>query len=314
MKHLQTAATSIVVTAALAVAACGPASSEPSPSGPMTTSTTSTLPSSMIQSTPARGQDFKQLEKSYYDTRLGVYALDTETGRTVSWRSGERFAFASTIKAPLSAAVLDQVSRKDLSRVIRFGPEDLVPYSPITEQHLDDGMTLEAVIDAALRFSDNTAANLLFEQIGGPAGLDRALDRIGDRVTDPERVEPELNTAIPGDVRDTTTPRALAKTVGSYVVGHALPRHDRDLLRSMMVNNTTGDDLIRAGVPDGWVVADKTGSADYGVRNDVAIAYPPGRDPVLISVMSSRDQVDKPYDNAVIADATRLAIDGLRLR
>jgi beta-lactamase class A len=313
MKHLRTAATSLVVTAALTASACGPADSEPASPQPvsMTAMSTASITPSSIASTPdTRDKDFKELEKSY-DTRLGVYALDTQTGRAVSWRGGERFAFASTIKAPLSAAVLDAVSRKDLSRVIRFDEEDLVPYSPITEQHLEDDMTLRAVIDAALRFSDNTAANLLFDEIGGPAGLDRALDRIGDRVTDSRRVEPDLNTAIPGDVRDTTTPRAMATTVGTYVVGRALPRHDRDLLRTMMINNTTGDALIRAGVPDSWVVADKTGSADYGVRNDIAVAFPPGRAPVLIAVMSSRDRVDKPYDNAVIADATRVAVDAL---
>jgi len=314
MKHLRTATTSLAVTAILAVSACGgptdSGSSSPSPVSVTATSAAPTTPGSSAHSTTAHGEGFEDLEKSY-DTRLGVYALDTGTGRTVAWRSDERFAFASTIKAPLSAAVLDSVSRKDLSRVIRFDEKDLVPYSPVTEQHVEDGLTLRAVIDAALRFSDNTAANLLFDEIGGPRGLDRALDRIGDRVTDPQRIEPDLNTAVPGEVRDTTTPRALATTVGTYVVGRALPPSDRTLLRTMMVNNTTGDALIRAGVPDSWLVADKTGSADYGVRNDVAVAYPPGRAPVLIAVMTTRDQVDEPYDDAVVADATALAVDQL---
>lgn len=258
----------------------------------------------------AADRDFAALE-TRYDASVGVYARDTETGRTVTWRSGERFAFASTIKAPLAAAVLDRVSRRDLSRVIRFDEDDLVPYSPVTEQHLDDGMTLREVIDAALRFSDNTAANLLFDRIGGPAGMDRALDLVGDRVTDPERVEPDLNTAVPGDVRDTTTPRAIATTIGTYLLGDILPADDRELLRTTMVANTTGDALIRAGVPDGWVVADKTGSADYGVRNDVAVLFPPGRAPVLIAIMTSRDSVDDTSDDALVAEATRLAVDGL---
>jgi beta-lactamase class A len=310
----RTTAASFVVAAALAVTACGSSDRDapaPNPVDMAAVSTTSAASSSVAPSADSSTRDFADLEKSF-DVRLGVFALDTQTGRTVTWRGGERFAFASTIKAPLSAAVLDRVSRKDLSRVIRFDEDDLVPYSPITEKHLENGMTLRAVIDAALRFSDNTAANLLYDEIGGPDGLDRALDRVGDRVTDPERVEPDLNTAIPGDSRDTTTPRALATTVGTYVVGNALPRYDRDLLRSTMINNTTGDELIRAGVPDGWVVADKTGSADYGVRNDVAIAFPPGRSPILIAVMTTRDGVDDPYDNAAVAGATRIAVDALK--
>jgi beta-lactamase class A len=275
----------------------------------------STEVASGAASTPAATQTtaearFAAVERSY-DARLGVYVRDTATGRTVTWRSRERFPFASTIKAPLAGAVLQRVSREDLSRVVRFDRTDLVPYSPVTEKHLDDGMPLRDVIDAALRFSDNTAGNLLVEEMGGPAGLHRALARVGDRVTDPQRIEPDLNTAVPGEVRDTTTPRAIATTVGRYVLGNALPRYDRKLLRALMVTNTTGDKLIRAGVPEGWVVADKTGAASYGVRNDVAVAFPPGRAPVLIAVMTRRDKVDDPYDDALVADATRIAIDAL---
>ncbi len=293
----------VLTTAAfLAVTSCS-GGSETSPA--TATSATTETPSS----TTVR-LDLAALEASS-DARLGVFVRDTGSGRTVTWRSGERFPFASTIKAPLAGAVLDRTTHDDLSRVIRFDEDDLVPYSPVTEQHLDDGMTLRDVIDAALRFSDNTAANLLFDQIGGPAGLDRALDRLGDRVTTPERIEPDLNTAVLGDVRDTTTPRAIATTVGRYLLGATLPRDGRDLLRTLMVANTTGDRLIRAGVPDGWVVADKTGGADYGVRNDVAVAFPPGRAPVLIAVMSSRERVDDTYDDEVVAEATRLALEAL---
>ena len=124
-------------------------------------------------------------------------------------------------------------------------------------------------------------------------------------------MEPDLNTAIPGDVRDTTTPRAIATTLGRYVLGDVLPRYDRDLLRALMIGNTTGDALIRAGVPDAWTVADKTGSADYGVRNDIAVAFPPGRSPVLLAVLTTRDEVDEPYDDAAVAAATRAAVRAL---
>lgn len=302
MNNTRTAVAALAAATALAATACAPDQADASSPDAIDMST-APIPTRVAD-------DLTALEKTY-DARLGLFVLDTGTGRSVTWRSDERFAFASTIKAPLSGAVLDRVSQRDLSRVIRFTAQDLVPYSPVTEQHVDDGMTLRAIMDAALRFSDNTAANLLYAEIGGPDGLDRALDRVGDRVTDPERLEPDLNTAIPGDVRDTTTPQALARTVGTYVTGTALPRRDRALLRTMMVNNTTGDALIRAGVPDGWVVADKTGSADYGVRNDVAVLFPPRRSPVLIAVMSSRDGQDDTSDDAMIAEATRIAIGAL---
>ncbi|MRK02044.1 class A beta-lactamase [Aeromicrobium sp. S22] len=282
----------------LVAAACGPSSAD--------------APPARASATPDVRDGFAALETSY-DTRLGVFAVDTGTGRRVTWRGTERFPFASTIKAPLAAVVLDRTSRRGLARTIRYDASDLLPGSPVTEKHLADGLPLRDLIDAALRFSDNTAANLLFEQIGGPAQLDRELDRIGDRVTNPERTEPDLNSAVPGDVRDTTTPQALATTVGEYVVGKALPRHDRDFLRTTMVDNTTGDALIRAGVPKGWVVADRTGGASHGVRTAVAVAFPPGRSPVLIAVMSRRDQIGDEYDDAVIADATQIAIGALGL-
>jgi beta-lactamase class A len=306
LKNAQRGRTVIVLAAICAAASCASDGTEAADRS-LTVSARSPTTTTATAATDAA---FAALEATY-DTRVGVYVRDTATGRTVTWRSDERFPFASTVKAPLAGAVLERVSRQDLSRVVRFDRADLVPHSPVTEQHVDDGMPLRDVIDAALRFSDNTAGNLLFEQIGGPPGLGRALGRLGDRITDSQRIEPDLNTAVPGEVRDTTTPRAIATTVGAYVLGEALPRDDRELLRTLMIANTTGDGLIRAGAPDGWVVADKTGGASYGVRNDVAVAFPPGRGPVLIAVMTRRDQADDTYDDAVVADATRIAIGAL---
>ncbi|MFC5678789.1 class A beta-lactamase [Aeromicrobium endophyticum] len=305
----RSASVGLAVSAVLAVTACTRGGADTSPRSP--SAKHAPAAASAPAATPITADaELAALEASS-NARVGVYVRDTVTGRTVAWRSGERFPFASTIKAPLAGAVLERVSHADLSRVVRFDRADLVPHSPVTEQHVDDGMPLRDVLDAALRFSDNTAANLLFDEIGGPAGLDRALERLGDRLTDPRRIEPDLNTAVPGEVRDTTTPRALATTVGAYLLGDALPKDDRELLRTLMVTSTTGDGLIRAGVPDGWVVADKSGGAAYGVRNDVAIAYPPGRGPVLIAVMTRRGQADDAYDDAAVAGATRIAVAAL---
>lgn len=253
---------------------------------------------------------FRGLE-STYDARLGVYAVDTGTGRTVAYRPDERFAFASTYKALAAAALLDRTTPAELDRVVHYTAADLVSYSPVTEKHVDTGMTLRELADAAVRVSDNTAGNLLFRELGGPNGLERDLRAIGDRVTDPERIETELNSAVPGEVRDTSTPRALARDLRAYALGGALPTGDRTQLIDWMSGNATGDALIRAGVPDGWTVADKSGAGSYGTRNDIAVLFPPSGAPIVLTVLSSRDTADAAYDDALIADAAAAVVDAL---
>lgn len=263
-------------------------------------------------SAPAPGPDtgFRQLERKF-DARLGVYAIDTGTGRTVAYRPDERFAYCSTFKALATAQVLDDTTDAELDRVVRYSADDLVTYSPVTQQHVADGMTLRAIADAAMRYSDNTAANLLLRHLGGPPEVKRKLGETGDSTTDPVRSETDLNEAKPGDHRDTSTPRALAQDLRAYAVGDALEPADRDVLTGWLRGNTTGGELIRAGAPAGWVVGDKTGSGNYGTRNDIAVLWPPGRPPIVLVVLSSRDEKDATYDNALVAEAAEVAIAAL---
>ena len=256
----------------------------------------------------AEPASFSNLEKQY-DARLGVYALDTGSGRTVTYRSDERFAFASTSKVLLAATLLRE--GHDLDKVIRYTKEDLVTYSPITEKHVDTGMTLREICDAALRYSDNTAANLLFRELGGPAAVQSEVRKLGDRTTNLNRTEPTLNEATPGDIRDTSTPRVLAKDLRAYLLGCALHPAQRELLTDWMQRNTTGDKLIRAGVPTDWKVADKTGSASYGTRNDIAVIWPPDRAPIVLTIMSTRSTADATYNDALLAAATRVVVQQL---
>ncbi|MFF0155810.1 class A beta-lactamase [Micromonospora sp. NPDC005203] len=290
----------VTAVAAVSLAACGPvgAAEQPTPDRPMTATTSSGAD---------RDHEFRHLEEEF-DARLGVYAVDTGTGRTVQYRADERFAFTSTFKALAAAEVLDETTDAELDRVVRYSADDLVTYSPITEQHVADGMTLRAIADAAVRYSDNTAGNLLLRQLGGPQRFEKELRGVGDRVTDPARYETALNEARPGDRRDTSTPRALAQDLRAYAVGDALEPADRDVLTGWLRGNTTGGELIRAGVPDGWVVGDKTGAGGYGTRNDIAVIWPPDRAPIVLAVLSSRDQQDAGYDNALIARATEVVI------
>ncbi|WP_435112296.1 class A beta-lactamase [Nocardiopsis synnemataformans] len=255
-------------------------------------------------------REFEQLEQEF-DARLGVYAVDTGSGEEIAHRPDERFAYASTHKALSAGAVLQQNTLEEMEEVVTFTEDDLVDYSPITEQHVDTGMTLMEVTDAALRYSDNTAANLLFEELGGPDAFEDALEEIGDDVTDPERFETELNAWTPGDPSDTSTPRAMTESLREFTLGDALPEDRREVLNDMLVNNTTGDELIRAGVPEDWRVGDRTGAASHGTRNDIAVIWPTEGDPIVLAVMSSREAEDAEYDNALIARAAEVVAEEL---
>ncbi|GAB1533980.1 MULTISPECIES: BBI family class A beta-lactamase [Brevibacillus] len=253
---------------------------------------------------------FAALEKQF-GARLGVYAIDTETDLAVAYREDERFAFASTYKALAAGAVLHQKPLEELDKVITYTKDDLVTYSPITEKHVATGMTLREVADAAVRYSDNTAGNLLFKELGGPKGFESALRQIGDGVTKSERYETELNEAKPEDLRDTSTPKALATSLRAYTVGNALSSDKQKILIEWLQGNTTGAKLIRAGVSKDWIVGDKTGAASYGTRNDIGIIWPPNKKPIVIAVLSSRDKQDATYDDALIAEATKIVVDAL---
>uniref|UniRef100_UPI0003744E84 class A beta-lactamase n=1 Tax=Nocardiopsis lucentensis TaxID=53441 RepID=UPI0003744E84 len=220
-------------------------------------------PSSAPAASREHAERFAALEERY-DARLGVFAVDTGTGETLAHNADDRFAYASTHKAFSAAAVLRRSSDEDLERVVTYAEEDLQEYAPIAKENLDTGMTLLEVCDAAVRYSDNTAANLLFDELGGPSGLQEELREVGDDVTHVDRIEPGLNEAAPGDIRDTSTPRAMATTLRAYALGDVLPEERREVLVDMLRRNVTGDTVIRAGVPDDWTVGDKTGTAGYG--------------------------------------------------
>lgn len=256
-------------------------------------------------------EKFAQLENEF-DASIGVYAIDTGTNQTIEYRPDERFAFASTYKALAAAILLQQNSLEDLKEVITYTKEDLAPYSPITEKHVDTGMTLLELSEAAVRSSDNTAGNLLFEALGGPEGFEQALSQIGDNVTQADRFEPDLNSFTPGDTRDTSTPRALATSLQAFALSDLLSDDKRELFTDWLKGNATGDTLIRAGAPEGWVVGDKSGAGSYGTRNDIAVVWPPNREPIVIAIMSRHDKEDAKYDDELIAQAAKVTLDVLK--
>lgn len=259
-----------------------------------------------------REEAFKELEDEF-DARLGVYATDTGSDQIISYRSNERFAYASTFKVLAAGAILQTASIDDLEKVITYSQEDLVTYSPVTENHVDDGMKLKEIMEAAVRYSDNTAGNLMLEELGGPDGLEEKLREVGDETIEMDRMETDLTEAAPGDTRDTSTPKALAESLEKYVLSDLLPEDKRDLLIDWITGNETGDTLIRAGAPEGWEVGDKSGAGGYGTRNDIAVVWPPDhKAPIIIAILSSRDAADADYDDTLIEEAARRVIEQLQ--
>lgn len=251
---------------------------------------------------------FSKLE-SDYGVKLGVYAFDTETNKEVVYRADDRFAYCSTFKALAAGAVLKQDSLEQLKQVVKYNKEDVLFHAPITKDNVDKGMTIEELCNAAVRFSDNTAANLLFDHIGGPNGFKSALNQLGDNVTQPTRIEPDLNEAIPEDIRDTSTPRQLATDLQAYTTGDILADDKKKILIDWMTGNAIGNKLIRAGAPEGWIVADKSGAGSYGTRNDIAIVMPPNKKPIIIAIMSTHDKKEAKYDDKLIAQASKIIFD-----
>ncbi|MDH4108189.1 MAG: class A beta-lactamase [Gammaproteobacteria bacterium] len=246
---------------------------------------------------------------------IGVYALDTGSGRELAWRADERFSMASTFKALLAAAALAEVDadRLGLDEPLELAGVPLVTYSPVVEKYLESGsITIAELCEAAVTLSDNTAANLLLGRVGGPEGLTAFLRRHGDGVTRLDRWEPELNENAAGDERDTTTPRAFAKSLERMLFTDVLSETSRRRLADWLVANKTGDGRLRAGLPDGWRVGDKTGTGANAAVNDVGVAWPPGRAPILIAVYMSWSDAEVATLNAMHAEIAALVAEHFR--
>lgn len=256
---------------------------------------------------PDLSGQFDQLERRY-EGRVGVYVPASGTTEAIAYRADERFAFCSTFKAPLVAAVLHQYPLTHLDTLVTFTKADINSTSPVTEQHVDTGMTVGQLCDAAIRYSDGTAANLLLTEVGGPTGFTGYLRSLGDHTSRLDQAEPELNRDPPNDERDTTTPHAIAGVFQQLVLGDALPPDKRTMLTDWMARNTTGGKRIRAAFPADWKVIDKTGSGDYGRANDVGVVWSPAGAPHVVAIYT--DIIGGGYDaqpnEAFVADAARI--------
>ncbi|MFJ6770553.1 class A beta-lactamase [Kitasatospora sp. NPDC091257] len=315
LRRTRTALPAVALLVAALIGGCGRAASS-APTAPAPAASGATAPGAgvagaTVSGVPATGPadaSFAALEQQF-GARLGVFAVDTGSGREVTHRADERFAFASTIKSLAAGALLRKASDADLDKVVPYRQEDVLAWAPITSQHVATGMKLRDLASASIQYSDNTAANLVIAELGGPAAVQRSLRDLGDSTTSVDRTEPTLNEATPGDTRDTSTPRVLAADLRRYVLGDVLTEGRRGLLTDWLVGNTTGGPYVRAGVPADWRIGDKTGNAGYGTRNDVAVAWPSGgRSPIVIVVLSDRGRAGATSDDDLIAQATKTVV------
>ncbi|WP_299053658.1 class A beta-lactamase [uncultured Nocardioides sp.] len=255
-------------------------------------------------------REVRDLERAY-DATIGFYAARVCRGaRVLAHRAEERVPIHSVFKAYAAAAVLRDLDRngETLDRLVRYTRADLVTYSPVTEPNVDRGMTVRELCDAAVRISDNTAANLLLRELGGPSSITRFARSVGDRATRLDRWEPDLNSAIPGDPRDTTTPRQVAQGYVALLVGDALSPADRDVLRDWMLRNTTSERRFRRGLPDGWALADKTGSGTE-TFNDAGVVFPSGGGtPFVLSAFVRLPEPDVVASEEIHAELARIAV------
>jgi beta-lactamase class A len=307
------------------LAACdsgeGAPTSSASASSPASSPGTSSTPgtSSAAAADSSAGSDassgLESLEAEF-DARIGVSALDTGSGDVLEHRAHERFGYASSLKVLAAAELLRQVPADQREERVTWTQEDLdaAGHSPVTSEHLEEGLTYPELAEAAVRESDNTAMNLMLARIGGPEGLDAALEELGDSTTEVVHEEPALNAVEPGGTDDTTSPAAFTADLDALLDPERTPRlldpADRETLIDWMSGNPTGDTLIRAGAPEDWTVAEKSGGAG-GIRNDVAVLTPPDRAPIILSVLTQRNDPGAEYDDALVARAAEVVLGEL---
>lgn len=267
---------------------------------------------------PGEAQARKELRalEASFQGRIGAYALDTATGKTITYRAGERFPLLSTFKAPLCAAVLHKARTSApglMGKHVTWTADDLTPGSPVTEKHVATGLTVAQLCAAATSVSDGTASNLLLREIGGPAGLTRYFRTLKDPISRMDRFHPALNDWTPKDRRDTTTPAAIARDLRLLALGNALHPEDREQFVAWLLANRTGANRIRAGLPRTWTIGDRTGtnSDGFGGGNAIAVIWPDkGAAPLVMAIYTNRTP-GLPIDEKTIARTATILADGL---
>lgn len=292
----------IGAAALTAAAACGRTSSPSSPTF-----------SDPVEPLPPIGDRIAVLEK-WYNASVGLYGANLDSNQTVAHRDNDMFAVCSTFKAYLAARILQKAQHGELrmTDTLRVDPAAVLPNSPVSGPKAGSSLPLDELCRAVLQRSDNTAANMLLTVIGGPPAITGFARSIGDDRTRLDRWETELNSALPGDPRDTSTPRALGGGFRAILTGDVLDEAHRRQLEDWMRANVTSS--MRAGLPPGWATADKTGSGDFASTNDIGIAFAPNGERILLAIMTRTrsDNANAEPLRELIAEVATLALPTLR--
>ncbi|MFK7834838.1 MAG: class A beta-lactamase [Sulfitobacter sp.] len=250
------------------------------------------------------------------DARIGVVVHDSATGWYWGHRQDERFLMASTFKQVLCGAVLDRVAQTGgtLEVTLPVTAADILSFAPLTKEQVGKAVSLSTLCHATLDKSDNTAANLLLNWLGGPPAVTAFLRAMGDETTRLDRVEPDLNTFAPGDPRDTTTPAAMVAVWRAMLLGPALITAHRTRLKHWMENGSVMQNLIRASTPSGWGIADKSGGGRHHTRNLVAMITPPGKAPYFAAIYVSDTPATWATRNAAVARIGAAIMDVIKQR
>lgn len=222
---------------------------------------------------------------------LGVELFDTASGLSVGLNQHRRFGHASSFKFSLAALLLQRHAAGliDADKHVTWSEADMLAYAPFTRERIATGATLRELARATQVTSDNPAANILLRALGGPAALTAFWRSIGDEVSRVDRYEPEMNLVPATEFRDTTTPAAMARTVAKIVYGDVLPERERAELKRWMIATETGVRRVRAGLPEGWVAGDKTGTsgligpAEYNYIDIGFAEGPKGQPPITFA-------------------------------
>ncbi len=258
----------------------------------------------------ATTQDLKKVEDKY-DANIGVYALNTATDEEITFNEDKRFAYASTFKALSSAMLLEKTPHNELNKKVHVSKEDIVPYSPVLEKFINKDISIKKLIEATMLYSDNTANNMIIEELGGYKEVNKRLKSLDDKTTKPSRMEPELNNYDPKNNKDTSTPQAFGKTLNKLINDGRLSEENKAFLIDLMINNKSGDTLIKKGAPKNFKVADKSGQAiTYASRNDVAFVYPKGESkPIVLVIFTNKEgKTDKPNDK-VVSETAKVVLE-----
>lgn len=298
-RALRTTLTAASAALIIGLTGCAPNSAQREPAQEPSETTT---PADQIN------DEIRALEEKY-DAHIGVAAHNLDTDAVVAHRADERFGFASTNKSMIVLALLASTVDADLEKVIHYDEDDLLDYAPVTREHLDTGMTVRNLAKAAIGMSDNTAANLVMDEVGGPSGVEEYLRSLGDDTTSVDRTEPTLNDVAPGETHDTTTPATTVTNLAAIVKHDGVDGADSEQLLEWMRGNTTGDEKIRAGVPHGWSVADKTGSASgFDISNDIAVVWNEADEPIVIAVYTRQQTEAGTSPDSLIAEVAEAVV------